>query len=417
MKIQSWNCLGLGNPRTVNTLRQWCWRDRPDVVFLMETKIDASRVEKIRNKCGFVAGICLSSVGNSGGMALWWRDINVVVSSFSSHHIEAEVRDQSNVMVWKLGGVYGWPEAANKHLTWELMKRLWGGCSTPLVLCGDFNEITGPSEKEGGVVRGECQMDAFREAIDCCVLRDMGFRGNMFTWQRGNTPATFVRERLDRFLANEGWCNLFPNAAVVHLPIYCSDHAPLLLKTENVASTQKSRMFRFESLWLSKEECAEVVNNSWRCNYGESVTMKLSHVSNSLSEWAAHSFGDVKKKIKTAEKKLKLLQELSPDSHMLEQCHEISMELDELHRMEESYWCARARTNELRDGDKNTSYFHSKATKERREIISMGLWMEMVHGNQKEKILRLLWLSILSTFLLLKIPVDMRRLWLVSKVL
>ncbi|KAL8142453.1 hypothetical protein V2J09_015485 [Rumex salicifolius] len=38
------------------------------------------------------------------------------------------------------------------------------------------------------------------------------------------------------------------------------------------------------------------------------------------------------------------------------------MELDSLHREEESYWHIRVRANELREGDRNTTYFHRKAS-------------------------------------------------------
>lgn len=52
-------------------------------------------------------------------------------------------------------------------------------------------------------------MDVFRGAIDDCGLRDMGYRGSCFTWKRGKTSETFMRERLDIFLADVEWCNLF----------------------------------------------------------------------------------------------------------------------------------------------------------------------------------------------------------------
>ncbi|KAL2925558.1 Carbamoyl-phosphate synthase large chain [Bienertia sinuspersici] len=66
----------------------------------------------------------------------------------------------------------------------------------------------------GGMVHGERQMDAFREVIVYCSLRDLGFHGNTFTWYRGNNPSTIVTE-------------------VVYFPIYRSDHAPILLKAGN----------------------------------------------------------------------------------------------------------------------------------------------------------------------------------------
>ena len=68
MKLLSWNCQELGNPSTVNALRHLCWRDRPNVVFVMETMIDRRELEKVRNKYGFIEGLCISSTGHSGGL-------------------------------------------------------------------------------------------------------------------------------------------------------------------------------------------------------------------------------------------------------------------------------------------------------------------------------------------------------------
>jgi hypothetical protein len=58
----------------------------------------------------------------------------------------------------------------------------------------NFNEILYHYEKEGGRAR---QLQAFHDALDDCALVDMGFTGDMFTWQRGK-----IREQLDRSIAN-----------------------------------------------------------------------------------------------------------------------------------------------------------------------------------------------------------------------
>lgn len=152
----------------------------------METKIDAHRLELIRNRCGFMNGVCFSSNGRSGGMGLWWRDCGVNVCSFSHHHVEVDVCDADYIPVWKAVGVCGWQEAANKRLTWELMRNIRQGCVLPMLMFGDFNETLGMNEKDVGAMRGERQINAFQEAIEDCVCRDLGYRGNIFTWQRGN---------------------------------------------------------------------------------------------------------------------------------------------------------------------------------------------------------------------------------------
>lgn len=91
-------------------------------------------------------------------MGFWWRDVEVNVCSYSHHHFEVDVCDASNSPIWKAVGVYGWLEASNKHLTWELMRNIGARTALPLMMFGDFNEILGNNEKEGGVVRGERQL-------------------------------------------------------------------------------------------------------------------------------------------------------------------------------------------------------------------------------------------------------------------
>lgn len=60
----------------------------------------------------------------------------------------------------------------------------------------------------------------------------------------------------------------------------------------------------------------------------------------------------------------------------------MAAELDDLYRMKESYWHVRASKNELRDGEKNTSYFHHKASQRRKRNTIKGLYDEA--GNWKE---------------------------------
>lgn len=45
-------------------------------------------------------------------------------------------------------------------------------------------------------------MDDFRNVIDHCWLRDLGFEGDKFTWTNRNFEGKLIWERLDRCLAN-----------------------------------------------------------------------------------------------------------------------------------------------------------------------------------------------------------------------
>lgn len=181
-------------------------------------------------------------------------------------------------------------------------------------------------------------MDAFRETVDLCDVRDLGFRGCSFTWRRGNEEGSMVRERLDRFLASEEWCSLFSHHWVQNYPIYRSDHAPILLSADVTARRPvRKKLFHFEALWLLNNECQEVVKGAWESSVRAGIDERVEVCAGKLSMWAAATFGDIKKKIGKKEEELVMWQKRAPDSVMIERCKELVAELDELHRLDETY--------------------------------------------------------------------------------
>uniref|UniRef100_A0A803L2P2 CCHC-type domain-containing protein n=1 Tax=Chenopodium quinoa TaxID=63459 RepID=A0A803L2P2_CHEQI len=163
--------------------------------------------------------------------------------------------------------------------------------------------------------------------------KDLGFKGCKFTWQRGQSLSALIRERLDRFLACDCWCGLFPYYNVNNLPINVkhSDHAPIILKAGlREENRRKKRIFRFEALWLSKSECESVVKSAWNNNVADPIHMRIANCAESLSLWASNTFGDIRKRIKKAEERLLATQQGVMDGVNLHRCWSISQELDEL---------------------------------------------------------------------------------------
>jgi hypothetical protein len=66
---------------------------QPNLVFFMETKLQASKMEILRVKLGFGSVFVVHSVGCSGGLALMWReDACVDIQNYSRRHINAIVQ-------------------------------------------------------------------------------------------------------------------------------------------------------------------------------------------------------------------------------------------------------------------------------------------------------------------------------------
>ncbi|KAF5449972.1 hypothetical protein F2P56_030362 [Juglans regia] len=267
MKILSWNCQGLGNPQTVQNLLLLVKDKTPNVVFLMETKLVASKVEGIKRRLGWEGCFVVDPMGRKGGLALLWcKEKEVEILNYSQHHINAMVRSEEKKMSWLLSGFYGHPVVSKRKNTWDLLSLLNSASEMPWCVIGDFNEILCQTEKMGGRPRPETQMVDFRKALDDNRLFDLGWKGNKYTWSNKHMDSTFTKERLDRAVANLKWSETFCDRVVETLNVVQSDHMALMLdlRQQYLVNRKRRRLFRFEAKWIRDEEGAGVVERAWR---------------------------------------------------------------------------------------------------------------------------------------------------------
>ncbi|KAK4393459.1 hypothetical protein Sango_1816700 [Sesamum angolense] len=122
-------------------------------------------------------GLCVPSRGKSGGLALLWpKQVNVLLQSFSHHHIDVSIQLLDSPFWWRFTGLYGEPDTGQREITWKLLSRLHDQSRREWLCAGDFNEILDQSEKLGGPPRPMWQMRKFREALEQCELVDLVLR-------------------------------------------------------------------------------------------------------------------------------------------------------------------------------------------------------------------------------------------------
>lgn len=51
MSCLAWNCCGLGNPQAIQTQKDLVRREDPQVIFLLETRLPISKLERVRLVC------------------------------------------------------------------------------------------------------------------------------------------------------------------------------------------------------------------------------------------------------------------------------------------------------------------------------------------------------------------------------
>ena len=144
---------------------------------------------------------------------------------------------------------------------------------------------------------------------------------------------------------------------------------------ENVKFYKKSKPFRFEAVWLKDEACEGVIKKAWDGNnYGEPVGRLIGKVEacrSSLQKWSRLSFGNIRHKLNQKRKKLVQAESMFMAGTNHEQVGVLRREVYELMVKEECLWHQRSRSEWLKSGDMNTSYFHSRVTqRNKRNFIS-----------------------------------------------
>lgn len=174
MSMISWNCRGLGGPRTVRELLSFVSVKRPNFVFLMETKARAAHLERIRIRMGFRGLFVVDRVGMGGGLALFWRDSSIAtLNGYSANFIDVNVTEDGKPP-WHLTCFYGFPERSRRKQSWALLRELKTRSSLPWLVIGDFNDNACHSEKWGYTPHPNGLIHGFSE-----VLHELSY----LTWE------------------------------------------------------------------------------------------------------------------------------------------------------------------------------------------------------------------------------------------
>jgi len=154
MKLISWNIRGLNSPRKGRLLKNMLMQEKPNILFLQETKCNMTVLEKIVAKAW--PGELVTAVdaqGASGGLAILWdaRVIHLSNIHANKNFIQAIFHLIGTNTHGHITNVYFPQDTILKAEILETLSVLNSNRLHPLWISGgDFNMIARMEEKQGG---------------------------------------------------------------------------------------------------------------------------------------------------------------------------------------------------------------------------------------------------------------------------
>ncbi|MQL99123.1 hypothetical protein Taro_031842 [Colocasia esculenta] len=388
-----WNIRGISNAASRWSLRRIVNEHNADIVAIAEPMIPISRASVLCRSLRMQ-----SFVGNHGeDSKLWifWRNANLQVLSSSDQQVTLSViqEDQAHMLITF---VYASCTVSSRRCLFDDLIAQSDNVSIPWIIGGDFNCISTPSEKSGGLFGNLQSMVDFNAFMHASSLVNAEFVGSPFTWVNNCTVQASIKARLDRFLMNSAFVNNYQGFNVNHLIKCTSDHSPLLASI--VTDTRPPARFVFQAMWTYHDSFLDVIKltwneyTTWHPNPFTTFFMKLKAVKQALRVWNKNTFGNVENNVKRLELEVALHQDTFdclPSQENRAALNKVSANYKKALICLDTFWAQKAWMNWLENGDRNSGFYHAVVQGQRRRsrihrIQVDGEWTENQDLIQQE---------------------------------
>ena len=154
-------------------------------------------------------------------------------------------------------------------------------------------------------------MDRFRQVVNLCGFKDLGYYGPYFTWCNMKEGSDRILPCLDRAFATSKWLDHFKDQSMHHLVESTSDHCILITIDSPRSGYKRNRRFHFEAIWTKRDDCKAVIDAAWcsgtLATTPEGIASNLQRCADALSCWNQNVVGNIPKKIQEKKRALAAL--------------------------------------------------------------------------------------------------------------
>lgn len=132
--------------------------------------------------------------------------VNIVDYYVEMHTLSIHCKSENQESVWAFTRVYGPIQQESKHNFWEEIDSLGRLLEGPWIITSNFNTVIKHLERSSGRA-SRSKLIVFLNFIDEHRLLELDRSGPSITYSNGHNCPTY--SRLDKFLANTAWLEMF----------------------------------------------------------------------------------------------------------------------------------------------------------------------------------------------------------------